>query len=206
MKTACFFFCETCRDSALRNVCLRDVHFGHEFPADHCEHFLQLGAFLGGETVGNPVHDLDHVAGGDVVVVDILLGNLQMVFPAVIGRLDLADISLLDQAVDLVGGVGRGDAHEGGKLVDSRAAQRLDGFHAEGFHSRQTGLPVLKAPKDLLVEMQLKFGIHVKKCVFQHSVPPLSGHIPNAVQRSWEKPADYFATFDCFDIGSKLID
>lgn len=30
-----------------------------------------------------------------------------MVFPAVIGRLDLADISLLDQAVDLVGGVGR---------------------------------------------------------------------------------------------------
>ena len=45
-------------------------------------------------------------------------------------------------------------------------------LHAEGLHRGQTGLPALKALEDLLVKMQLEFGIHVKKSVFQHDMQP----------------------------------
>ena len=95
-----------------------------------------------------------------------------MVFPPVVGRLDLADVAFLDEAVDLVCRVGRGDPHEGGKFIHRGTAQSLNGLHAEGLHRRQTGLTILKAAEDLLVKVQLELGVHVKKSVFQHGCKP----------------------------------
>ena len=142
----------------------------HQFPADNRDHLLQLGAVLGREPMPDAVHNLRDIGGADVVIVDILLGDLQVILPPVLGGLNLADIPLLDQAVNLIGRIWRRNAHKGSKLVDGGTAQGLDSLHGEGLHRGQTGLPVLKAPKDLLVKMELEFGIHVKKSLVQHNI------------------------------------
>ena len=96
-------------------------------------------------------------------------GDFQMVLPLVLVGLHLADVSLFHQAVDLVGGVGRGDPHEGGKFVDRGSPQGQDGLHAESLHRGKARLPVLEAAEDLLVEVEFEFRIHVKKSLLQHS-------------------------------------
>ena len=48
-------------------------------------------------------------------------------------------------------------------------------LHAEGLHRGEAGFPVLKAPENLLIKMQLEFCIHLVKCLFQHDRAPLSG-------------------------------
>ncbi len=132
---------------------LGDVHLRHQLPADDGEHLLQLGAVLLGKAPGGPVQDLPHVGGGDIVVVDVLLRDLQMILPPVLRGLMLSDVSLFHQTVDLIGGVGRRDLHKGGKFIHRGTAKGHNGLHAEGLHSGETGLPVLKAAKDLLIKM-----------------------------------------------------
>ncbi len=111
-----------------------------------------------------------------------------MILPPVLRGLMLSDVSLFHQTVDLIGGVGRRDLHKGGKFIHRGTAKGHNGLHAEGLHSGETGLPVLKAAKDLLIKMQpvlkaakdllikmqLEFRIHVKKSLFQHGM-----HVPS---------------------------
>ena len=78
-----------------------NLDLGHQFPADNRGHLLQLGAVLGREPMPDAVHNLRDIGGADVVIVDILLGDLQVILPPVLGGLNLADIPLLDQAVNL---------------------------------------------------------------------------------------------------------
>ena len=51
-------------------------------------------------------HHRAQIAVADVVVVNVLLGDHQMVLPLVLLRLFLAHIAFLDQIVDLICGVG----------------------------------------------------------------------------------------------------
>ena len=104
----------------------------------------------------------------DVVVVDILLGGAQMVLPPVGGGLDLFHIALFHQTADLIRRIGGGDLHHAGKLRNGGLAHRHDALHAEGLHRGQRGFAGGKTLKNILVEMQLEFGVYVLKCLFQH--------------------------------------
>ena len=92
-----------------------------------------------------------------------------MVLPAVAGGLDFLHIALLHQAVDLVGGIRRRDTHKGGKLVHRGTVQGHDTLHTEGLYRGQTGFPVLKAQKNLLIKMQFKFCVHLVKHLIQRN-------------------------------------
>ena len=132
------------------------------------EDLLQPGHVLGGEPLFDAVHHRGEVLVADVVVVVVLLGDAQVKLPLVVVGLLPGEVALFHEAVDLVGGVGRGDVDEVGKLVDGGLVERLDDLHAEGLHRGEAGLPVPDAAEHLLVEVQLEFGIHVGKFHVQH--------------------------------------
>ena len=94
-----------------------------------------------------------------------------MILPAVLLRLNLAQIAFPDEIAHLVCSIWRRNSHKDGKFVDRRTLQRLDGFHAEGLHRGQASLPALKALEDLLVKMELEFVIHIEKSILQHVLP-----------------------------------
>ena len=60
------------------------------------------------------------------------------------------------------------DLHHAGKLRNGGFAHGHDALHAEGLHRGQRGFPGGKTLKNVLVEMQLEFGVYVLKCLFQH--------------------------------------
>ena len=82
------------------------IQFGHQLIRDDVEHLFQLLYILGRKALFDPVHDGGEIAVAHIVVVDILLRYRQMILPLVIGRLLLGNVALLDEAVDLIGGIG----------------------------------------------------------------------------------------------------
>lgn len=138
----------------------RQLHLRHQLRAHDLQNLLELLPVLAGKALMHPVHDRADIRRADVVVVDVLLRHLKVVFAPVRQALHLADVALLDQAADLVGRVGRGDAHEAREFVDRRAAQRHDRLHAERLNRAQARLPRLEAREDLLIEMQLELGVY----------------------------------------------
>ena len=115
-----------------------------------CSSFSQSS---GEKRLRTPFHDLQHIAVSDVVILQILFRHPQVILPAVVFAAHLFQISLPDQAGHLVGRIGRRDPGKGCKFIDRRLPQRLDGFHAVGFHRGQAGLPVLKLAEDLEIKM-----------------------------------------------------
>ena len=176
----------------LQSLRMTEIHLGHQFLVDNSEHLFQLGALLRGETLPDALgHGMDVVVA-DVVVVLVFLGDLEVVLALVVGGLDLLHIALADQAVDLIGRVGRRDAHKGGELVDGWAAQGLDGLHGEGFYRGQAGLAVLKALEDLLIKMKLEFGIHDFKFLFQHAGAPALSYFFHFIKKRREGQSQIF--------------
>ena len=176
----------------LRSLRMTEIHLGHQFLVDNGEHLFQLGALLRGETLPDALgHGMDVVVA-DIVVVLVFLGDLEVVLALVVGGLDLLHIALADQAVDLIGRVGRRDAHKGGELVDGWAAQGLDGLHGEGLYRGQAGLAVLKALEDLLIKMKLEFGIHDFKFLFQHAGAPALSYFFHFIKKRREGQSQIF--------------
>ena len=176
----------------LQSLRMTEIHLGHQFLVDNGEHLFQLGALLRGETLPDALgHGMDVVVA-DVVVVLVFLGDLEVVLALVVGGLDLLHIALADQAVDLIGRVGRRDAHKGGELVDGWAAQGLDGLHGEGLYRGQAGLAVLKALEDLLIKMKLEFGIHDFKFLFQHAGAPALSYFFHFIKKRREGQSQIF--------------
>ena len=149
------------------------VQLGHQLVADDGQHLFQLLHVLFGEAL---VHPLDHraqVGVADVVVVDILLGGPQVIFPAVGGGLDLFHIALAHQRADLIRRVGGGDLHHPGKLRNGGLPHGHNALHAKGFHRGQGRLTGGKALEHVLVEMELELGIDIVECFFQHGTVSL---------------------------------
>ena len=99
------------------------IQFGHQLIRDDVEHLFQLLYILGRKALFDPVHDGGEIAVAHIVVVDILLRYRQMILPLVIGRLLLGNVALLDEAVDLIGGIGRRDVYKAGELSDGGVSQ-----------------------------------------------------------------------------------
>ena len=149
-------------------VLFGQVQFRHQLVAHDGEHLFQLCAVLRGETLAGALHYGVQVGIADVVVIDILLGGTQVVFAPVGGGLDLFHIAFFHQTADLIRRIGGGDLHHARKLRNGGLAHGHDAFHAEGFHRGQGRFPGGKTLKNVLVKMQLEFGVYVLKCLFQH--------------------------------------
>ena len=91
-----------------------------------------------------------------------------MVLAAVGGGLDLLHIALFDEAADLIGRVGGGNAHQAGKLRNGGLAHGHDALHAEGLHRGEGGFPGGEPLENVLVKMQLEFGVNFLEDLFQH--------------------------------------
>ena len=93
----------------------------------------------------------------DVIVINVLLGRPQAVFPLIGGGLDALHIAFFDQGVDLISCVGGGKIHHVAELRNRGFPQCHDDFHAERFYRRQRGFTVFKTVEDLFIKMQLEF-------------------------------------------------
>ena len=62
---------------------LRYLNLRHQLTADDGQHFVQLLAIFETETLCKAIHDLHHVGGTNVVVIDVLLRNFQMVLSSI---------------------------------------------------------------------------------------------------------------------------
>lgn len=70
------------------------------------QHFLQFSQIIGTEALFSALHDKVQVGITDVIVINVLLGRAQAVFPLVDGGLDALYIAFFDQRVDLIRSVG----------------------------------------------------------------------------------------------------
>ena len=77
------------------------------------------------------LHDQVQIGIADVIVINVLLGRAQAVFPLVGGGLDALYIAFFDQRVDFIGGVGGRKIHHVAELRNRRFAQCHDDFHAQ---------------------------------------------------------------------------
>ena len=61
------------------------------------QHFLQFSQVIGTEALFSALHDKVQVGITDVIVINVLLGRAQAVFPLVDGGSDALYIAFLDQ-------------------------------------------------------------------------------------------------------------
>ena len=139
------------------------------------QHFLQLCQVVRVKTFFGALHDEMQIRIADVIVIHILLGRAQAVFPLVGGGPDALHIAFFDQRVDFIRRVGGGKVHHMAELRDRRLAQRHNDLHTKGFHRRQGSFAVLKTAEDLLIEMQLEFCVYLSERLIQHGENPPVG-------------------------------
>ena len=139
------------------------------------QHFLQLCQIICVEPVFGAPHDEMQIRIADIIVIQILLGRAQTVFPLVGGGLDTLHIAFFDQRVDFIRRVGGGKVHHMAELRDRRLAQRHNDLHAKGFRRRQGSFAVLKTAENLLIEMQLEFCVYLSERLIQHGENPPVG-------------------------------
>ena len=156
-------------------VLFGQLNLRHQLVGDDLQHFFQFSQVIGAEALFSALHDQVQVGIADVVVINVLLGWAQAVFAFVGSRPDALDLAFFNQRVDLIGSVGGGKVHHVAELRDRRFAQCHDNFHAERFYSRQRSFAVLESAEDLLIEMQLEFGIYLSECLVQHGENPPVG-------------------------------
>ena len=83
-------------------ILFRQLNFRHQFIGYDLQHFFQLGQVIGAEPLFGTLHDQMQVRIADVIVINVLLGRPQAVFPLIGGRLDALQIPFFDQGLDLI--------------------------------------------------------------------------------------------------------
>ena len=156
-------------------ILFRQLNFRHQFIGYDLQHFFQLGQVIGAEPLFGTLHNQMQVRIADVIVINVLLGRPQAVFPLIGGGLDALHIAFFDQGVDLLSCVGGGKIHHVAELRNRGFPQCHDDFHAERFYRRQRGFTVFKTVEDLFIKMQLEFCVYLPKCLIQHGENPPVG-------------------------------
>ena len=75
----------------------RQLNLRHQLIGDDLQHFLQFRQIIGTEALFRALHDKVQVGITDVIVINVLLGRAQAVFPLVDGGLDALYIAFFDQ-------------------------------------------------------------------------------------------------------------
>ena len=78
-------------------ILFRQLNFRHQFIGYDLQHFFQLGQVIGAEPLFGTLHDQMQVRIADVIVINVLLGRPQAVFPLIGGGLDALHIAFFDQ-------------------------------------------------------------------------------------------------------------
>ena len=95
-----------------------------------------------------------HGAGAFVPVAHIFFGDVEMDLPPVFQRWGLFHIALLDQVVDLIGGVGLGDAQTVGKFLYRGAVEQIDHVYRIGLGGAQAAVALPQDPEQAAVREQ----------------------------------------------------
>ena len=91
-----------------------------------------------------------------------------MILPPVHLGVGPLQITLFDQVIDLVGGVGLGNVQKIRKLADRGLTQDLNDLQGEALHGGEGAVPLPYMLEHLAIELQLEFIIDLQKALFQH--------------------------------------
>ena len=132
---------------------ISQFNFGHKLLSDDAEHFVKLGHILGGETLFDALDNLQLIVVHKINIVIILIGQLQVILSPVGGGVEPFKIALFDKAVDLVGGVGLGDAQKFGKLAHRGLAQQINDLKRKGLHCGKGAVPLTHQIKNAAIKL-----------------------------------------------------